>query len=766
MSDLLEAGEHPVRPHQRRTGPVKAHTRVLVSPEGNARAQALLGILTRARSRFDTRALAALNPDLTGRQEAAALRREQRYAREWEAKARQRIRKRLAVDPSEETALGMLPAERSTLANHLAVTGLRLAATADLAALRTGGDTHGYWLRSDRPWLESCQECQRRAGRLWPVDWLTVNGPPRHPNCGCKVIMPAAARSWGLTIDDPLPLTESASPTDRLPAATGQVLEQITRLQEAARDMGLSARGAELLAAVLREATIPVWREDDHPRWPTGSPLGGQFRRADINVPDALRPGLNELAAAARAGDEFGIERGYDQMVKAAKALPKTDRGDALRTAARARAGVFNPRGLRVPTGEQLDAVPIPLSIPAGGINHPWATDADGHPVFMWEVSPGELGPDHDRLVHSLRRAPQLVTTDIPGGGVRIHSARQRTTAQAVGDARRVEVLAPQLTATRVQAPGVDLADTRRIDLHPEESAARPRGWYPGVTPRMLADSARNLIDGAASRMTELGLADRGARHEPARSPLDWVIGDRAIVVVAQSMRSLTPGQQQRADTTYGARVRAQRLAYTAANGLRPALVHSVVDLDNDVAHLFLHDFPDADTAYKDIRPPTALIDRLVAGTLRPGDEDTAAHGPDAGRGAKRFVFLGTFRLGYNPLLARAGKPPDLEDARRRRGGKPPLDIGVRRPVAPPVDRETVAQVKQQGAQRARQARADREARDSRIVQLYADGEGLSQNELAAMFGLTQPTVSTILNRRGAKTRAFTRAKRPRRSAK
>lgn len=762
MTRLQEAGEHPVRGYRRATGSVKGHTRILASPEGNARAAALLGVLTRARSRFDVAAVARLNPDLTPRQRVLAVRQEQRYAREWERRARQRIRGRLAIDPSEETALSMIPRERSILENHLAVAGLRMTARADLAALRASGGTHGYWLRSDRPWPESCPECQARSGKLWPLDWLRQHGPPRHPNCGCKIITPAAARAWGMPIDDPEPIQEAAAPNglqiapmswSLLAHATDALLTTILRIQEDARADGMSAERAERLAMLLREATVPVWREQDHPRWPEGHPLGGRFRHADIDVPDVMKPGLADLDTAARAGDAHGIDRGYERMVKAAKTLPKTDRGAALQTAARVRAAVFNPRGLRTPTGALIDAgdeqrVPVPLAIPSGGITHPWAHAADGSATFMWEVHRGELGPDHDRLVHTLRRIPQLTTTDLPGGGVRIQSAPQRNPVQATGDARRVELLAPQLTATRVQVPGVDLADTRRVDLHPDEGGSRQKTWYPGVTPRMLGDSARNLIDTTHARMTELGLTsaddpDKG----PARSPMDWVIGNRGITVEAQSMRSVIPGQQQRSDTQ-SARMRAAKLAYVQQHDLKPSLVHALVDLDNDVAHLFLHDYPDRDTTFNEIRPPVALIDRLVAGTLRPGDDETAATGPDAGRGAKRFVFLGTFRLAYNPLLAQM----DLDTARRKRGGKPPLDVGVRAPVSAPVDRVGVRQAKQQAA---KQTVADREARDARIVALYNDGEGLSQNEIAAMLGVNQSTVARILRKQGAHTNEF-----------
>ena len=719
----------------------------------------LSGALLRAHQRFSLGALLALHPDLHGADLARALDAEQARDRLYLSRAGERAlaSARWALDPDLDDAeqrsrLAQAAAsERRYLAGHITQAGRRLRSEAQVARLRALGQSEGYWLGGDRP--TSCAGCRAMGGLVWPIEVLQAMGPHnRHHGCQCEILTLSEAKARGVSlvrgrrpvaeVNPPGPVATSIpalQPTDSDVALEASIQEALA----GARDLGPQACAA--LGLALREATVPRWHEEDHPRWPPGSPLGGRFR-PKIAVPNVLRAGFAQLADAARAGDADGVEHGFGQMVKAARKLRDPgERRDALRTAHRVRAAVFNPAGANVPMGTHIDlgndarrSVPLPMH--EDGIYGPWSTRG----TFLWEVGPGELGPHHDRLLHDLRRSRSLHIAEREGGGVRIETQPGLADSDANARARQLELVLPHMRAMRASSPGVDLADMRPLDIDPEEGALpRRRSAYPLVSSEQLGQAGESTLDAVATRMVELGMLDDASDVDylagaDKQSPLDWRLGDRAVEVKTVGMRSVIPGVAQRAPGIEESEI-ADKIAFAQANELLPALATVYADLDQDRAHVFLHDYTPGEPEFSGVRPPVDLIDRLLNGDLRPGDAATSQHGPRSGYGVRRHVFIGSFRLGYNPL-ARAGAPMDPEAARARAR---PTDVGPSGPVGPPEDPDAIGALPRIGDVH-RLDRADRDAEIERLAKA-----GLSQTDIAAIVGLTQARVSQILKSRG-----------------
>lgn len=738
------------------------------------RGRAIVGALLRAHSRFQVAALAGVHPGLTGPARGRAVSVEQYRDSAYVLRVRARVARnataaaRKATDRADldRRLDGIARRERATLDGHLDAAGRRIAVSAVLAGLRSAGHTHGVWVMN--PTAEHCEFCASLNGQVLPLETIARIGPHTSvpdcaPGCRCRILSVEAARAQGIRVrkHDGGPLPDGAVPSHS-PALRGAPADRLLEAAVLSATSGLMDLGSDLagrVAARLREATVPAFDESKVHRWPIGHPWGGRFRRSVGigDMPSALTGALKSMSKAATAGDAHGVDRAYDEMVRTAKQLASPEERDkALRAASRARAAVLNPRGERRPIGVLVDTASagrrgVPIGSPNEGDYGPWSRAG----TFLWELHPDELGPQGDAIIAALRRRKSVAVRDLDGGMVTLESAEHRSVVEANGDARRLEAELPQLRVTRSVSPGDDLADPSPIDIAPDEAPNAEDGktWYPGVSTRQLGDAAENLVDVVGARMVDLGLLDPddpvdlpSLRSRDRNAPLDWTMGPYGIEVKAQAMRAVTPGRKQRAHTVH-ARDQATKIAAIKRDDLQGAQVAALTDLDNDVGHYFFHAYPDAATAFKEIRLPMALVDGLMAGDLRPGQESIAQREQ---RGEKRWVYLGSFRLGYNPLIAadpdEMPSQADLEATRERATRHRPADIGAGR-LALPRDAEP-ASIARAEAATARVSK--REARDARIVALA--GQGLSQPQIAEAVGLSQARVSQILDANGAQT--------------
>ena len=724
--------------------------------------EALVSAFARAAATFNLDALMAAHPGLTGRERDAAARLEDARDSEYRRRAGQRIRG--AADPAAAARR-----EQGFLLAHLQATGERITARALLQQVASDGSSIVLIPQGANP----CRACRDMHGKVWSATALAARWPS-HPGCQCRPRRERDARADGWR-PDPARISEAASPPT--PGAGGLRLG-CPALRETAADQALREAAAELeqlagcpgLSRVILEASVPAFDSGEHPRWPTGAKLGGVsvggrfIKKVGIggDVPKSLQGALGRLSRASLAGDLDGVEAGHQEMLDAARKLrDPTRREQGFQAAARARAAALNPSGERVRTGQVADygdrRLPVPLTVPLTGQHGGWNSDGE----FSWSIQPGSLGAGHDRLVESLRRAPSFLVTEKPGGTVQVDSAPTRDPVQANGDARRLEVLLPQLSRMRVDANG-QAVENDPIDLAPEERetdlSRAQLTYYAGVSTYQIGASAETLIDSAAGRMAELELIAEGAPLELSTqergntSPLDWRVGRYAIEVKSRGMRGLVPGVAQEKLKIH-ADARDEKIAAAEAEGLTPALVFSLTDLDTDVAHLFFHEYPPS-APFGSPRPPKELVDRLISGDIRPGDDVVPLTGPDGGgRGERRFVFLGTFRLGYNPLTAGGDVDPDdpyepssLQTGRDRAARQAPVDVGARGPVSAPEDVTGSSQLKRDDSE---ERLADREERNRAIIAAVIAQPGVSQAEIARRMGVSQGTVSKLLKDAG-----------------
>lgn len=722
----------------------------------DARAR-LAGALLRAHQRFSVHALAALHPDVPDDQLAAAIAEEQliddTYVQDMLDRADQAARS--AAAQADDTAADMVlrsaaHRERGYLRQHLDAAGRRMRVQAKLGRMHALGIREGYWLGGDRP--TSCAGCRAMGGKVWPLTVLRAIGPhTRHHGCHCDVLTPQEAIDRGL---DLVPGNHPVAEPD--PPWRGGTLgftEADTRLYDqidhAVADLTASERlGAAAAAAVgraLREATIPRWREKDHPRWPKGHPLGigGRFRpRLTVEVPGKLSKPLKALGAAAERGDLDGVEAAHQDMLARARSLTDQDeRERGLIAAHQAYAAVFNPAGVNVPMGARVDVGdgvrrPIPLPLPGESAYGAWTARG----TFMWELRDGDLGPGHSRLLTDLARRRSF-SVDVDDDGVATVETRPTVSAPLANQvARQLELVLPQLRFMRVAEPGVDLADPRPLDIDPDEGDAPPRrrtSRYPMVSSDQLGDAAESVIDAVAARLAELGVVDDATDRDwlsgaDRTGPLDWRIGDLGIELKSIAMRAVVPNTWHRS-ANIEASEQASKIAFCDANDLRPGLALAFTDLDQDRVHVFLHEY-DPDRPFTGLRPPRDLVDRLLAGELVPGTRHVTTNS-----GSNReHLYVGTFRLGFNPLGAKPGATYD-EDAARQRAR--PADVGAGMPVADPVVPPSRAE-----RRAARdEARSDLAARDQMIVDRLTAADAPSQGQLARELNLTKGRISQIV---------------------
>jgi hypothetical protein len=747
--------------------------------------KALIGRIEKIHRTFNVRALKRLYPALAGNELIRATARESMRDHAYLQNMRSRLTQGVELveqDPTlsseeRERRLATLESnERRYLRQHVEQASWRLSAEADMSRLKEQGEPGAVWELN--PGLrEHTADCWAMAGKFWGWDVLDrINPANRHPGCGCKLKSRSSALAAGM------PVVEGV----RSPA----------------------------LQALMQEADVievPV-RPGSRGGNPFHDAKSGQFAHGPsvgvAGVPGAgiakeVRPALDRLLATIKDGDVGKINNAYTAAQKATRRLrgPK-DRREHLRMLSRVHAAAINPEGKRLPMGakvklagtEERQPVPHPVHSAADEANTgPWGEKGN----FAWFVPSGTLGSadDQSRLLQILRRTGGFDITETHQGAM-IETSPELDRVTALGEARALEAKAAELRNRRMVGPRDALPSNAPLDLHPselEEGLRRElqrspvrQSRYPLVSYDQLGKAAEALAPEAQHRMEELGLippnsetrmpglqqSGRGAEEDP----IDWEIGDYAIEVKAESMRgadigltreggfSVSSGRKGKGEEL---KQRARKVAAAERRGMKPGLVYVLTDLDNDVGHIVFHPYADEPTekTYGAVRPPKELRERLFGGEARPGDQVIPGSGANANNPEVQWVYLGSFRLPYNPLRpssipegrrvspGRRLAAGDLNTLSRRRDpSRAPADIGLGSRTAPVRTRELVPGVRQDAAERSAHNAAELEDRNSRIEMMFKPkeegGKELGQSEIARQIGLSQPSVRKILVKR------------------
>jgi hypothetical protein len=149
-------------------------------------------------------------------------------------------------DPRRQAVLNLLESERRLAQAHAAAMAGRAKAASRGVQVRSESPTGAFWERD--PTSDSCEECRFLDGKLWPWEVLEQIGPPRHPQCRCRLIPVGAARYRGLV-----------GPRTKVPTAKQGVHRARRLLQE-------TIVGAILVEACDRGLLTEDWREDQHQR--------------------------------------------------------------------------------------------------------------------------------------------------------------------------------------------------------------------------------------------------------------------------------------------------------------------------------------------------------------------------------------------------------------------------------------------------------------------------------------------------------------------
>jgi hypothetical protein len=764
----------------------------------------------RAHRSFMRSSLVALHPNLPPAAIGKAMLREQQLGATYEQRAARRLRLGIGkvttargLTPAQRRAAitKVLEAERRYLQLRMARASHRMIVESDLARLEAEGEQLGVWTL-DPTKRTHTPDCLTMANKAWPLSLLRQYGPQtRHAGCGCRVRSIAEARAMGV----PVGRGRFTSARERLLQEAGtepDVTELVERVAWAVEhgsvDSALDGIAGDtrlrgLLALILESIKVPIrpglhWNEALHPRGP-----GGRFIHVYGSVDPSLRPHLQRFLRATAAGDPDAMDAHYEELYKAArkrmsaahgaqrKARQGTKRYDAatkarraaekdMRTIARVRAAAINPSGTRVPVGTTAPIgtrrVPVPAipHEPGALLVKPWAPGN----TFRWHLNPADIG-DGGRSLALMRRHKDFTVRDQADGSVLITTRGRMNAHAALLRARSLEASLPQLRRSRATAPRKPFADDRPLDL--DVPADRDMSvTYRNVSKGQIGDTGEAAIRDVRDRLVELGMADPSdagffwPTAGRADTPIDWVIGNRAMEVKTHAWRGSTPGSETPrpkigldSSSLKSGDIADLNAKHRKGKGpLRPALVQIFTDLDNNVAHVFVYDYPRGKPITA-VRVPSDMFADLAAGKLRPGEQRRP-------RGANApTTYVGTFKLRVNPLRDKAGHRLKREELHARAahvstktnpiklGG--PADVGPRgEGVTPPPP-----------VQRAVRSAAPKEPnlRSNRAfvkdLRLYAAGKlkdpdtgrPMGQRALAAKHGITQPRVSQMLDELG-----------------
>lgn len=398
---------------------------------------------------------------------------------------------------------------------------------------------------------------------------------------------------------------------------------------------------------------------------------------------------------------------------------------DVIQTIHRIHAAVVNPHGIKYAPGAKVPVGPrdnqhryaVPVAPASEGIEDPWTKGRS----FGWHVDAVEA--------RDAASVPGIFTvTDTPEGHfMEINPSVPLPEARAI--ARDMEIRRPDRRVRRASAPGAMLNDLRPLNVGDDEGYDPNIGEtltrhgeeiLGNITDRQIGMAAELSAADVYAALRRLGIADQGkvdpdgkdlvlpsahdadAPGNADHAPLDIYMDGLAIESKSVSIRDRTLGmtfitpaigawqaERKRLAAFLGMDVQdpgghnprelgpnARRVfdAYKGkvklrggakAKGLRPASLVQVVDTDNDVVHVFFHEFPDEDTAFRSIpRVPAEMTDRLARGELVPGETMAPEGGPNRGDLERGTTFVGTFPLRYNP--ARQGNVAVLPGAKEQ----------------------------------------------------------------------------------------------------
>jgi hypothetical protein len=353
----------------------------------------------RAQRQHATGTLKALYPGLPDDQAARAAERETQRASAFTTNMQQRLDAQ-APDlsgvrgPARRDMLASIAArEQRYTAQHLQAQSKRMAHEKSVGDLRQAGERFGFWQTSPDV-AKHCDGCLKMGGKFWPLSVLaSVNPSTSHPGCQCKILGMSDAKTRGLRL-----VRGQVTKAVRERAGMGHMSEAALlhpTLLFTAADPALDAAIREaaahypevagVVARALREALIPHWREDEHPRWPAGHPLAGRWMSKDVSVPEV--PELAAWRQAVAAGDPHEREV-FSHLITALKASTAPgERDKVMRAAYAARAVSRNPSDRRASTnvdyGTGGQGVPI-APLEPGGRTHGW-TAAGG---YEWTLPP------------------------------------------------------------------------------------------------------------------------------------------------------------------------------------------------------------------------------------------------------------------------------------------------------------------------------------------------------------------------------------------
>jgi hypothetical protein len=389
-----------------------------------------------------------------------------------------------------------------------------------------------------------------------------------------------------------------------------------------------------------------------------------------------------------------------------------------------------NPAGASVRYGTHVriggHEVPVPLSVyETEGLEKGWTSRGR----FAWLIAPGALGTRTDEALKQLAKGSRFQMTSTPEGTV-VESGGRLSPKEAHSAAIALERQLPQLRRVRIVKRGTAFGDDTPLDLRRDLAAMwdDESSRHRRITRGQVGDAGELAMKDVAREMKRLGLIPHG-QHKPIgindgrrHGKLDAVVGDLGVEIKSTSLRSMVGGRRA---GTISAADRAGQLAMADAKGLRPALVHPIVDFDNGVVHVFAHVY-EKGKGFHERRMPASMIRDLVDGKLEPGQEREAG---GAGGGGNRMTYVGTFPLRYNPNDLR-DQGRNLRDAQ----GRMHSDEVARRLKEP----------KSADVQISARRRASKSERDAQIVAL-AGGGAHTQGEIAEAVGVSQATVSRVL---------------------
>lgn len=678
--------------------------------------------------------------------------------------------------------------ERRYLEMHIAAATRRMRCDADMARLQERGEPGAVWVLGKRQ--THTPDCVAMAGRFWTWDVLReVNPANRHAGCGCALISEAQAKARGIRVvrGRRSPRIEAAVDVSETIFAerSGEIMVFTSPCVSDLRELGYAD---EAIADELLEGIVVPVRVSAYTRVRGGKVqhVREHIRRVDVDgeLPDSPRYAakMKALLAAAKTGDVEAIDAAHRELHDAAQSIRgEKARHEAQRTADRVRVAARNPTGRRAQVGTQPLA---PIEVEA----HHGAWGEDG--TFRWLMVDDLFGARQGEVLAHLRGIKDAEVRKTPDGVEVIVGRKGTEEWQRQRVAREIERVLPALRGVRSIGGNTGLGHDAPLEIHDDEPKAaslpsekQHATLYRNVSWGQQGDAAELGVHDVIARLKELNLIGGDAEADwtngigQANDAFDWVMGrDSEICYVAEVKAHGYRRAQEGVDRAYKASIgKAQRFRKIAKlkelnaerkrKGLPPAkpiLVQTIMDLDNDQMFVTMNLYGKYDPRAKEPavftarRVPKEIVDGVMGGDIKPGAHVTPRTGANAYDLSNGTVYVGAFRLRFNPMTARdAGMR--LTDIR----AEDPAELDRRVAAELPRIDTPAADVGQRVEKRRRPStaasrQAERESRNAQIVALAREvslgKSNLTLSEIGERFGLSQGRVSQILKAHNAKS--------------